>query len=114
MICCAVLHFAESEPHFEAMVDELWRVLEAGGILFARLASTIGIEELVRREHGRRFHLPDGTDRFLVDEEYLLEMTARLGGTLLDPLKTTNVQNRRCMTTWVLSKPPDARALDEA
>ena len=28
--------------------------------------------------------------------------TARLGGTLVDPLKTTVVQNARCMTTWVL------------
>lgn len=106
VICCAVLHFAESERQFEAMLQELWRVLAPGGVLFTRLASTIGIEERVRREGGRRFHLPDGSDRFLVDEEYLLEMTARLGGTLLDPLKTTNVQNRRCMTTWVLSKTP--------
>lgn len=114
VICCAVLHFAESERHFEAMVHELWRVLAAGGVLFARLASTIGIEERVRREHGRRFHLPDGTDRFLVDEEYLLELSARLGGTLLDPLKTTNVQNRRCMTTWVLRRPPDAGSAAES
>jgi hypothetical protein len=28
----------------------------------------------------------------------------RLGGAWLDPLKTTNVQNQRCMTTWVLRK----------
>ncbi len=106
VICCAVLHFAESERHFEAMVGELWRVLAPGGVLFTRLASTIGIEERVRHEHGRRFRLPDGTDRFLVDEDYLLELTARLSATLLDPLKTTNVQNRRCMTTWVLRRTP--------
>jgi len=32
-------------------------------------------------------------------------VTAALGGTLLDPLKTTLVQDQRCMTTWVLAKP---------
>jgi tellurite methyltransferase len=53
---------------------------------------------------GRRFRLLDGSDRFLVDEAYLLDLTSALGGDLLDPLKTTVVQNLRCMTTWVLRK----------
>jgi tellurite methyltransferase len=53
---------------------------------------------------GRRFALPDGTERFLVDEPYLLELTSDLGGALLDPLKTTVVQDRRCMTTWVMRR----------
>jgi len=30
---------------------------------------------------------------------------ARLGGRLIDPITTTNVQQQRCMTTWCLSKP---------
>ena len=58
----------------------------------------------MRRTKGRWHRLPDGSDRFLVDEAMLLEATERLGGRLLDPLKTTNVQNLRCMTTWVLEK----------
>jgi tellurite methyltransferase len=53
-----------------------------------------------------RWHrMPDGSDRFLVDEEYLLRMTSDLGAEQLDPLKTTVVQNMRAMTTWVLRKP---------
>jgi hypothetical protein len=40
-----------------------------------------------------------------VDEAFLLETTERLGGTLIDPIKTTNVQNLRCMTTWCVQKP---------
>ena len=47
---------------------------------------------------------PRAGDRFVVDETMLLERTERMGGALLDPLKTTNVQQQRCMTTWVLSK----------
>ena len=104
VICSAVLHFATDEAEFEGMVAEMWRVLDHGGVFFARLASTIGIESRVRRVHGRRHQLPDGSERFVVDEEYLLRITSALGGELLDPLKTTNVQNLRAMTTWVVRK----------
>ena len=60
-------------------------------MLFARLASNIGLEAAIGPA-GRRVRLPDGSDRFVVDEAMLLEWTARLGGQLLDPIKTTNVQ----------------------
>ena len=103
VVCSAVLHFARDLDHFDRMVAELWRVLAPGGMLFARLASNIGLERAVGAA-GSRVRLPDGSDRFIVDEAMLLERTERLGGALLDPLKTTNVQQQRCMTTWVVSK----------
>jgi SAM-dependent methyltransferase len=103
IVCSAVLHFARDRSHFDRMVDELWRVLAPGGLLFARLASSIGIESLLREPVGR-VRLPDGSDRFVVDERLLLDKTYQLGGMLLDPIKTTNVQNQRCMTTWVTQK----------
>ena len=104
VLSSAVLHFSRDEPHFEACVAEMWRVLAPGGLLFCRLASTIGIEEQVRVIEGRRHSLPDGSMRFLVDAPYLVGITARLGGDLLDPLKTTVVHGLRAMTTWVLRK----------
>lgn len=104
VISSAVLHFARDEQHFGQMLAEMWRVLKPGGLFFARLASSIGIEKLVKPLSGRRHLLPDGTERFLVDEPMLLAATERLGGTLIEPLKTTNVQNQRCMTTWVMLK----------
>ena len=103
VICSAVLHFASDLTHFDRMIQELWRVLAPGGLLFARLASNIGIEEAVGAA-GRRTRLPDGSDRFLVDEAMLLEETRQLGAQLLDPIKTTNVQQQRCMTTWCVAK----------
>jgi SAM-dependent methyltransferase len=103
VICSAVLHFASDEPHFARIVLELWRVLAPGGLFFARLASNIGIEGQVGPA-GRRVRLPDGSDRFVVDERMLLEWTERLGARMLDPIKTTNVQQQRCMTTWCLQK----------
>lgn len=103
VICSAVLHFAEDADHFGRMLQELWRVLAGDGLLFARLASNIGLEREIGPA-GRRARLPDGSDRFVVDEAMLLRCTAALGGRLLDPIKTTNVQNQRCMTTWCVVK----------
>jgi hypothetical protein len=86
------------------MVHEMWRVLRPGGILFCRLASDIGMETRVQPIGGRRHLLPDGSERYLVDEKLLLDLTRDLGGRLVDPLKTTVVQDQRCMTTWVVRK----------
>jgi len=107
VLASAVLHFAADEAQFEGMVRELWRVLKPGGMLFARLASTIGMESRVVPVRGRVHRLPDGSERYLVDEDVLLELTARLGGELLDPIKTTVVQDQRAMTTWVVRKGAD-------
>lgn len=104
VLCSAVLHFARDEAHFDRMLDEMWRVLHPGGLFFARLASTIGLEGRVRPLQGRWFLVPDGSERFLVDAEMLRATTARLGGIWLDPLKTTLVQDLRSMSTWVLRK----------
>ncbi len=104
VLSSAVLHFARDDAHFAAMLRGTWRVLKPGGLLFCRLASSIGMEQQVRLVAGRRFQLPDGSERYLVDEALLLAFTRELGGELLDPLKTTVVQNQRCMTTWVVRK----------
>lgn len=104
VICSAVLHFARNDRQFDAMLDGAWRVLRPGGVFFSRLASSIGMEDRVQRVEGRRYLLPDGSERYLVDAALLLEHTRRLRGELLDPLKTTVVQDQRCMTTWVMRK----------
>ena len=104
VISSAVLHFAENERHFDEMFAEMWRVLKPGGLFFARLASSIGIENKVEAIGGGRYLLPDGSQRFLVDEEMLTLKVKQFNGEWLEPLKTTNVQNLRCMTTLVLMK----------
>jgi tellurite methyltransferase len=106
VLSSAVLHFARDDDQFQAMVRGTWRVLKPGGLLFCRLASSIGMESRFERIEGRRFRLLDGSERYLVNEDMLVALTGELGGDLVDPLKTTVVQNQRCMTTWVVRKSP--------
>jgi len=104
VISNAVLHFAKSEDHFEQMLISMWRVLKPGGYFFARLASDIGLEALVIPVGHGRYLLPDGSERFLVNEHMLQHYTRAINARLYEPIKTTNVQNMRCMTTWCLQK----------
>lgn len=106
VICNAVLHFAEDEDQFQRMLDSLWRVLAPGGVFFARLASSIGMEDRLERLPSGKYRMPTGGEWLLAGEGKLILATQRLGGDMLEPLKTVNVQNLRCMTTWVLRKRP--------
>ncbi len=106
VLCNSVLHFARSEAQFLAMLAELWRVLRPGGLLFCRLASRIGMD--FEPMGNGLYAMPGGQSWYLVDEQKLMALTASMKAVLVDPLKTTIVQNHRCMTTWVLRKPRQA------
>jgi tellurite methyltransferase len=102
VLCNSVLHFARDEDHFAGMLSELWRVLKPGGMLFCRLGSRIGMT--FKHVRGNIYVVGDGSEWFLVDEEMLLDLGEKMNAILVDPLKTTIVQDYRCMTTWVLRK----------
>ncbi len=104
VLSSAVLHFARDDEHFGAMLRGTWKTLKNGGLLFCRLASSTGIESQIKPIGERRFLLPDGSERYLVDDALLMALSDKLDGELLDPLKTTVVQGQRAMTTWVLRK----------
>ena len=76
----------------------MFRVLNPE-VIFARLRLT-GIELSAL---ARRYLLPDGSERFLVNEQILRKYTIEFGE-LYEPIKTTNVMNMRCMTTWCVQK----------
>ncbi len=98
VICSAVLHFAQSEKHFFTMFTELIRVLKPEGTLFIRVASDIGLdgntpylkESLTNKE---------GT--FFITRKIIASLLTDYSIELLDPVKTTNVQDKRAMTTLV-------------
>ncbi len=104
VLSSAVLHFARDEAQWNAMLREMWRVLAPGGLCFARLATTIGHERHVKLVQGRRYIMPDGDERFLVDEDFIMAATHAMGAELADPIKTSVVQNTRSMMTWVMRK----------
>ena len=104
IICNAVLHFAKDKTQFDTMLLSIWEKLNDNGILFIRLASDIGIENLVKSVENGTHLLPDGSTRYLISEQTLLNYTQQLNAKLVAPIKTTNVQNLRCMTTWILKK----------
>jgi tellurite methyltransferase len=105
VISSAVLHFARDQAHFDAMLRGTWRAVAPGGFLFCRLASSTGIESRIAPVGAGRYALPDGSTRYLVSESGLEALTSRLGGELLDPIKSTVVQGMRCMATWVVRRP---------
>ena len=105
VVSSAVMHFARDHAHFDAMFDGMWRLLAPGGLLFCRLASCIGMADRMRPVGQGRCIMPDGTERYLVDAARLAACEAKVGAERVDPLKTTVVDNERCMTTWVVRRP---------
>lgn len=104
VLCSAVLHFARSEEHFKGIVQELWRVLKPGGMLFARFSTTIGLEGKLQQVEGRFYRMSHGPVWFLADEKLVIALERELGMARLEPLKTVLVEQERTMTTWVVQK----------
>ena len=103
VISSAVLHFARDDAHWRRMVQEMWRVLAPGGLLFARLATSVGQPTLASMGGGL-VRLPDESIRYVVDHETLMAATMELGGSLVDPLRSTVVEGVRSMGTWIIRK----------
>lgn len=104
VISSAVLHFAVSKAHFIEMFSEMLRVLRPGGTLFIRMTSDIGIENQINLIAEGVYHLPDGSNRFLLNRELLSELIETFQISLLEPLKTVNVNDQRCMSTLLFQK----------
>lgn len=104
VISSAVLHFANSHSQFKKMIGEMIRVLKPGGSLFIRMTSNIGIEDAVESIGDGVFAIPDGSIRFLLTRPLLTKIIRDYRLILLEPVKTVNVDDIRCMTTLVLQK----------
>jgi tellurite methyltransferase len=104
VISSAVLHFADGAEHFKKMMAEIVRVLKPGGSLFVRMTSDIGIENKITHVGKGVYLIPDGTERFLLTKSLLTEIMKQNRLSFLEPLKTVNVDDLRCMGTLVLQK----------
>ncbi|MDQ7917621.1 class I SAM-dependent methyltransferase [Mesonia sp. MT50] len=101
ILCSAVLHFAKNTEHFQAMFKELIRVLKASGTLFIRVSSTIGLQ-------GKNGFVQDSqtneNGNFYITRELISALLEIHPLKLMEPVKTTNVQDLRAMTTLVFQK----------
>lgn len=104
IICNAVLHFAKSKKHFLEMFTELFRILHTNGMLFIRMTSNIGIENKVKEIHDGVYKIPDGSTRFLVTKSILNQLENTFSFSFVEPLKTVNVNDLRCMSTIIIKK----------
>ncbi len=104
VICSAVMHFAVDVAHFKQMLAEMLRVLSLSGSLFIRMASDRGIEDKVKLISNGNYQIPDGSMRFLLTRSLLAECMSEFNLHFLEPLKTTNVNDLRCMSTLLLQK----------
>jgi tellurite methyltransferase len=104
IICSAVLHFAKSIRQFNNMLTEMVRVLKPGGTLFIRMTSDIGIEDNVKPVGEGVYTIPDGSTRFLLTRSLLADCMQQNNLSFIEPLKTTNVDDMRCMSTLLLQK----------
>jgi len=86
------------------MLTEMARVLKTNGSLFIRMTSDIGIENNVKLISDGVYIIPDGSKRFLLTKTLLAECMQENNLSFLEPLKTVNVDDLRCMSTLVLQK----------
>ena len=104
VISSAVLHFAKNTQQFYSMIAEMLRVLRPSGSLFIRMTSDIGIEDKVQLIEDGVYLIPDGSQRFLLTRPLLADLMQRHKLLFLEPLKTVNVNDVRCMSTLVVGK----------
>lgn len=104
IICSAVLHFAKSITQFNYLLTEIVRVLKPGGTLFIRMTTNIGIEDKVEFIADGVYKIPDGSTRFLLTRELLWAFMQQHNLSFVEPLKTVNVDDVRCMSTLLLQK----------
>lgn len=103
VLCIAVLHFAESEQAFKKMFGELVRVLKPEGKLFIRMTDLTAMEKAEELADGK-YHLPDGSVRFLLTPALLQEAMTAHDMQHAEPPKAVVVNGLRSMNTLVLQK----------
>lgn len=101
IICNAVLHFCESHEQFNQAIEKLISLLKNAGVLFIRMTSDIGIATQ-EKLNGDLYKLKDGSTRYLVSRSQITAICTKYNLDLVEPVKTTLVEDLRAMSTIVL------------
>ncbi len=73
-------------------------------MIFIRMTSDIGIENRSQELGDGVYHLPDNSNRYLLTRDSFIGLLKRHKLMLVEPLKTVNVNDKRCMSTLMLKK----------
>lgn len=103
IVCNAVLHFSRDHDHFNEQFSKLVSLLRPHGILFIRMTSDIGID-LSKSSSTGVYQIPDKSTRYLITREQIKTLSQQHNLSLLDPVKSTVVDDVRSMTTLVFQK----------
>lgn len=98
----AVLHFADSHEHFFSMLNEMLRVTKPGAFILFRMTSWHTYDLHAKNDSGI-IDISDGK-RYMLDIDDLKSWAAQNNVSFADPIKTTNVDGHRTMTTIVIQK----------
>ena len=93
VICSAVLHFARDQETFDKMMTEMSRVLAPGGLMFIRMATSVGIK-----------NSDDHTFSYLLSYEEALHLPSKYSLEWVEPFKTVVVEQKRSMGTLMLAR----------
>jgi ubiquinone/menaquinone biosynthesis C-methylase UbiE len=105
LLSSAVMHFALNTAHFFTMLSEQMRVLKKGGIFWLRMCTDAGGCISLGESLGQgRYRLPDGTDRFVINEELTQTMVRQYKFEALEPPKSVLVHGQRAMGAFVFCK----------
>ncbi len=104
VVCSAVLHFARDEENFWQMMQELTRVLKPRGVLWFRMCTGFGgILDQSSEMGGGRYRLPDGSERFVLQQKHL-DKILEMGFQFLEVPKTVLVLEQREMGIFLVEK----------
>lgn len=105
IISSAVFHFCATTEQFKKLFGEHVRVLKDGGTFFIRMTSLFGLPHGTAVSLGNgRYHLPNYGDRFLITYPLIKELKKTCDLSLIDPVKTVNVQDNRAMSVLMFKK----------
>lgn len=103
VVCNAVLHFSKDTVQFEKMLTEMKRVTCANGVLFLRLVTSHTMSQN-HSPFNRVIELQDGSKRFVAEQVWLKNLIeSKLNLAYKEEFKTVNINEKRTMTTLVLS-----------
>ncbi len=104
ILCLSVLHFANSRQEFGKMIRNLLYPLKTGGKIVLGMNSVFGSEEIIEKTSPDLYRMPDGSNRFLLDEEILRNFKEDNNLEIEEQARTLIIHGKESYTGLMLKK----------